>query len=182
MSGSEKTVKTEKADSWDKILEVNRLRKVVRRASARLEKLSASNAASQMAEMASSGKFLMVEIDTDDEETECVVDGDPKTIDLTPRTVEQIKKEVQERSWNEIITEPAVISVGEETNDSISEDSRLQTTFENSLEKASPKTRKRIVGLKRKVCSMSRRNISPRFVNDSLNSTDNMSSDDMNDK
>ena len=161
MSDHENTfVKTETADSWDKILEVNRLRKVVRRANARLEKLSAPDTASQMAEMASSGKFLMVEIDTDDEETEKIIDGDPKTIDLTPRTVQQIKKEIEERSQNEIITEPAASSDGEETNDSISEDSRLQTTLENSLDKASPKTRKKIVGLKRKVRSMARRNIS----------------------
>ena len=54
MSGHENTfIKTETADSWDKILEVNRLRKVVRRANARLKKLLAPDTTSQMAEMVS---------------------------------------------------------------------------------------------------------------------------------
>ena len=55
-----------------------------------------------MADLASEGKFLMVEIDSDDEETEVVVEGDPKVIDLQPRPVEDIKKEVVEKSWKEI--------------------------------------------------------------------------------
>ena len=75
-----------------------------------------------MEDMTSNGKFLMVEIDSHDEETESVDVGDPKTIDLTPRTVENIKKEIEERSWKKIFWEPAASSEGEETNDSISED------------------------------------------------------------
>ena len=169
---SDVSVKTEEVD---RLLEVSRLRKVMNRAKARIDELSASEVASQLAHMASDGKYIMIEIDSENEETERVVEGDPKTVNVLPRTVENIKKEIEGKSWKDVLLEHTPSSEGEETLDSRLEDSRLDITSENSLDKASPNTRRRMVCVKRKIRSKSRKNISPRYVNDSLNSDVSMS-------
>ena len=135
-------VKNESVSDLERFEEIRRLRRQCEETDRALAALTApTNDAEELARMASRGKYICVEMGSDDEEMITVVDGDPRVIDLVPRVVK---------------SEPGDCTA--EVNNAVEE---AESGIGDMGVVLSKEEKTRMKRLKRKA----RRNITPEFVN-----------------
>ena len=147
--------KEESFSTEERIEEIRRLRKLREDTDKKLVSLSNPTAISQqMSQMAKEGKYISVELNSDDEEISSIIEGTAKETNAN-RSFMPIKQEEET---------PANVEQMTDFNDVNSEENQCSADDINAI--------KKIKAVKRK----SRKNISPEFINASFSSEYSMTS------